>query len=202
MNGENNFNNYNFEEKEEKAENRSNEAENFDFPNSPEIDGFSEKNGKGWWVLSIIFLILIILGAYWLIYENKEEIGNNLNQEEKTEDQEINKEIFSSLLKVENQSSGASVSVFSVSLSAPSWIVIREDSDGKMGNILGALWLPQGFHENETVELLRETEPGSRYYALIFSDDGDKKFVRETDLPLKDDNGEMIVSEFKTLSEN
>ncbi|MFA5173109.1 MAG: hypothetical protein WC435_01750 [Candidatus Paceibacterota bacterium] len=202
MNGENNFNNYNFENEGEKEENQPVEIENVNFSDSPEIDNFSEEGGKSWWILSVIFLILIILGAYWLIYENKENADNALIPEEKTENLETKNEVSSSLLKIENQSSGVSVFLSSVSLSTPSWIVIREDSNGKMGNILGALWLPQGSFTNQTVELLRETVPGSKYYALIFSDDGDKKFDQKIDLPFKDDDGEMIVSEFKTLSEN
>ncbi|MDD4761702.1 MAG: hypothetical protein PHZ25_01615 [Candidatus Pacebacteria bacterium] len=202
MDNENNFYNYNQNNEGEKEENLSVKIENMNFSDSSKTSIFSKNNRKIWWILSVISLIVIIFSAYWFIYEKKGNIDDSLVLEEKTEDQEIKNKISPYLLKVENQLSGSSVSISSVSLSAPSWIVIREDLDGKMGNILGALWLSLGSYENQTVELLRETVSGKKYYALVFFDDGDKKFDQKNDLPFKNDNGEMIISEFKTLSEN
>lgn len=202
MDGENNSNNYNYQNEENSEKNVLEEEKNF--PDSSEIEGDFEESGKGWWIFSLIFLILLLLGAYWLFYENNGEEKEAFTKEEQSEnlgtDREIKETVSSSSLLVKDQSSGGVVFVSSVSLKEPSWIVIREDLNGKMGNILGALWLQKGEHQDESVELLRDTSPLKKYYALIFSDDGDKAFDQNLDLPLKDDNGKMIVSEFKTLS--
>ncbi len=90
---------------------------------------------------------------------------------------------------------GKSVFVKNVSLKNDSWIVVREDLNGSMGNVLGASWLPKGTTGATTVELLRGTEAGRKYYVVLWSDNGDQIFGMDTDKPLTN-NGQMISSTF------
>ena len=88
--------------------------------------------------------------------------------------------------------------IISHTLDRTGWIVVREDVDGNIGNILGArLSDPGGFVGGE-VKLLRNTEPGKVYYVLLYADDGNRAFDIATDLPMTDEQGELIVKTFTT----
>src|SRR3989344_577374 len=100
---------------------------------------------------------------------------------------------------VHDQPAGATVLVKEVVFGKPSWIVAREERKGSIGNILGALWLPSGTHQNREVELLRETVAGGMYYVFLHDDDGDKKFNSSIDLPITDSLGKPISVPFRAL---
>ena len=78
------------------------------------------------------------------------------------------------------------------------WVAVREDRDGVFGNILGAQYLPAGTYTNVTVDLLRGTEPGKIYYAVLYKDDGDKVFDYEKDSIVQSENS-TIFATFHTL---
>lgn len=100
---------------------------------------------------------------------------------------------------VDDQPAGATVLVKEVVFSRPFWIVVREDRKGSIGNILGALWLPSGTHQNREVELLRGTVTGGMYYVFLHDDDGDKKFSSSIDLPMTDSFGKAFSVTFRAL---
>lgn len=78
------------------------------------------------------------------------------------------------------QPAGDSVAVASAIVSAPTWVVIYEDNNGKPGNALGAaLFFPGS--PSGTVELLRATTAGKTYLAVKQVDNGDRKFSLKTD---------------------
>ena len=93
------------------------------------------------------------------------------------------------------QGAGNIVFVNKAVFTKDSWIVIHEDKNGNFGNILGAGWFPKGVNENVTVELLRGTETDKKYYAVLYNDDGDKKFDAKTDKPITE-NGKTIQQTF------
>ena len=101
------------------------------------------------------------------------------------------------LFSVVDQSAGGVVYVSSLTFPKESWIAVREDNDGVMGNILGAYRYPIGEHTG-AVELLRNTEPRQTYYAVIYIDDGDKKFDHKKDIPLVDSEGNTTAAIFRT----
>ncbi len=90
---------------------------------------------------------------------------------------------------------GNTVSLSKASLSQDSWIVIREDVDGEFGKALGAGWFPKGLNEKITVELLRNTETGKKYYAVLYTDAGDHKFSSKVN-KLVTENGETTSQVF------
>jgi hypothetical protein len=65
-----------------------------------------------------------------------------------------------------------------------------------MGNILGAKKVGAGAHENVVVELLRPTVVGSKYYVVLFRDNGDGAFNHKTDTLIESD-GSVVVSTFR-----
>ena len=99
------------------------------------------------------------------------------------------------LLMVADQSAGKSVIVGKISAVRDGWIVIHEDRAGKPGNILGALRVDQGTHSGLMVELLRDSVGGQAYYAMLHSDNGDKKFDYAADLPVQE-NGSPVMTKF------
>ena len=104
-------------------------------------------------------------------------------------------------LIISTQAAGLRVSVSSVSVSAPTWVVIYEDHNGVPGNALGAgLFYPvsQGGTTSGTVELLRGTTAGQHYLAGESLDDGDHIFSLQNDKPLRDAQGNPLLVQFST----
>ena len=90
---------------------------------------------------------------------------------------------------------GNTVSLAKASLSQDSWIVIREDAGGEFGKAIGAGWFPKGLNEKISVELLRSTEVGKKYYAVLYTDAGDHKFSSKIN-KLVTENGEAVSQVF------
>jgi hypothetical protein len=102
---------------------------------------------------------------------------------------------LSTVALIGDQPAGKAVNVSKVSLSDNAWVVVREDANGEMGNILGAQWLPKGTVSETTVDLLRGTESGKKYYVVLYNDNGDRIFGMTSDFPMKN-NGALISMTF------
>lgn len=105
-----------------------------------------------------------------------------------------------SAVMVKDQAAGASVSVGSVEADASTWVVVREDKNGVLGNILGATRIDAGNSSNVAVSLLRSTVAGQTYQVVLFKDDGDRKFDHKIDVPLTS-GGILIAQSFKALAQ-
>lgn len=90
-----------------------------------------------------------------------------------------------------DQKAGMVALVSKVTLSDAGWVVVREDTGNGMGSILGAQWLPAGTANDVSVDLLRKTEANKNYFVALYTDNGDKKFDKVTDLPIAVD-GKVI----------
>lgn len=101
-------------------------------------------------------------------------------------------------LQAHNQGAGNQVVVSSVSLPSRSWVAVREDKAGKMGNILGAQRLNAGVYENVIIDLLRSMEPGHTYHVVLYSDDGDGTFDFRVDSIISL-SGVVVESAFDAL---
>jgi hypothetical protein len=129
------------------------------------------------------------------------EAGEIISEEQKapvTEEvltEKISVTNLSTVSVANNQIAGKIVSVENVKLTDNAWVVVREDVNGKMGNILGAQWLPKGTDSATTVELLRGTTAGNTYYLVLYNDNGDRIFGKYTDTPMKN-KGEVIFKTF------
>lgn len=103
----------------------------------------------------------------------------------------------SDLISVNAQSAGYTVTIAHVVLSANGWVAVHEVINGDViGNILGAARRDAGSYDSVAVELLRSTEAGKSYAAILYQDNGNKEFDLSADLPLIDANGNPIVKRF------
>lgn len=101
-------------------------------------------------------------------------------------------------ISVSSQAPGTTVEVAKISLASSGWVVIHEESNGVPGKILGARRFEKGVHSGN-VELLRNTESGKIYFAVIHSDDQNHTFDYKSDLPLKDASGGLVMTKFKAM---
>ncbi len=98
---------------------------------------------------------------------------------------------------VHDQKPGTTVVVSAINIDKSSWAVIREDDGtGHPGKILGAQLFDPGTNAG-TVDLLRGTQDGNTYYAMIYTDNGDRAFDPKTDLPLIGPDGQPVTATFK-----
>jgi hypothetical protein len=100
-------------------------------------------------------------------------------------------------MSVADQSAGNVVIVSKTIFKKATWVAVREDVNGKMGNILGAYLFPEGT-QSGSVELLRPTEEGSSYYVVAYLDDGDKEFDYKKDTLLTNTDNKAVAAQFKT----
>ena len=149
---------------------------------------------KAWqWIVTVIVIIaLIVIGI--IVFGNKKTstptdvvdttvVGN-------TPSTEVNRIIMA------DQFPGNIVYVSSVQLAKGGWVVIHKDSAGKPGDIIGSTYFADGINPGK-VTLTSSTVEGGVYYAMLHSDDGDKKFDAAKDLPLKDSKGDVIMKIFR-----
>ncbi len=100
--------------------------------------------------------------------------------------------VTSTGVTVKDQEAGAKVVIESVSASETLWLAVREEKDGKLGNILGASKVFAGKGENVSVELLRPTVIGGTYRVVVYRDVGTSDFNYKEDVLV-----EGVGSEFK-----
>lgn len=96
-------------------------------------------------------------------------------------------------IAVGDQAGGKTVTITSVSLPSSGWVAVHEDATGRPGKILGAQRFSKGTHAKGVVELLRATENGKTYYAMLHDDDGDRTFDP------KKDTGTAVMTKFNVL---
>ncbi|HEY4501700.1 MAG TPA: hypothetical protein VJJ20_01360 [Candidatus Paceibacterota bacterium] len=96
---------------------------------------------------------------------------------------------------VEDQEAGGSVSIKSLNIARPTWVVVYVSREGKPGNALGARLYFAG-DKKGTVSLLRATEPGQRYFVGLSVDNGDRVFSLSKDLPVADADGGRLWATF------
>lgn len=169
----------------------------------------------------IVGIVGLVLGFFlgWLIGKGntvpKQVVVNTAKQVDETEDASSTKDIRNSLqenevvaesslkvntndaaFKAEDQTAGASVKVSGVSATKVTWVAVRENNAGKLGNILGARRIEAGNDQNVDVMLLRPTVKGQEYFVVLFEDDGDKIFNHKTDMQVVK-GGDVLAASFK-----
>ena len=98
-------------------------------------------------------------------------------------------------LSIADQPAGVTVQVAHAEVSQDQWVVVHEERSGEPGNVLGAARFMPGTISG-VVTLLRGTTVGSRYFGVIYQDDGDRIFSLEKDTPLHDAQGNTILVTF------
>lgn len=163
-----------------------------------------------------VFGFIVGFGMYWLLIDQglinkvfvREDIRSVVMGEE-IEVIEIEADIVSEVKEVPTVAFGENVLVASnqpagdvmimsmVSLETNGWVAIYEArGDGEPGNILGAARFDAGRYFAQKIELLRGTEEGSTYFAILHADDGDSEFDYKRETPLQDLLGNLTLAQF------
>lgn len=150
---------------------------------------------KGHQKMVIIFVVGFFIGGFtvWVWLSNV-----NINSQTQPEEDtiaEITKVEERNTISVFDQQAGLEVIIEKVILDQSGWVAIHEDADGVPGTILGAQLFGAGEHAG-VVELLRGTEEGKLYYAMIHYEDGDRAFNIRKDTPLLDSENRFIMVGF------
>jgi hypothetical protein len=106
------------------------------------------------------------------------------------------------LLEVSDQLAGSRVTLDRVVLKNEGWVAIHDSDNGAPGRILGAALTAAGTQEAVIVDLVRATEAGKSYIAMLHTSNGDREFqfrAGEADAPLTNVTREPIMATFKAL---
>ncbi|MBI5003489.1 hypothetical protein HZC00_00125 [Candidatus Kaiserbacteria bacterium] len=161
-----------------------------------------ETNDTKGWIIGALVLVVVVVGGWWMIKNSKASstvVGDAASTtEETTGDNMVNvvamnddtaaptptptpthpavtTEARGESVTMQDQSAGTEATIASMKLSAASWVAIK-DAKG----VLGAAWYPS-YATKGSVSLLRKTVAGTTYQAVVYVDDGDKKFDMHKD---------------------
>lgn len=148
-----------------------------------------ETNNVTQWVIIGAAVLVLVVGGAWLVTRNRATDEARGTNEKATTTQStttstvtggvpngtVTSDSDGESVRVEAQAPGSTVRIASMELTRASWIAIRDDR-----SILGAAWFPSSATGGE-VHLQRATESGKSYRAVIYVDDGDKKFDYKKD---------------------
>ncbi len=143
-----------------------------------------------WVVTAIVVIVLIVIGV--MIFSKKSPSAPAATDETvATTDKSGN----INTIIVSDQYPGNVVYVSSVQLAKGGWVEIHKDNAGQPGAIIGSAWVDAGVNPVK-ITVTSPIVDGSTYYAMLHSDDGDKKFDAAKDLPMKDSKGNIIMQIF------
>lgn len=106
--------------------------------------------------------------------------------------------IGSNALYVPEQLPGTTISVGFAALAVPGFVVIHEGADERVGAIVGASsFLPADETQSGvSITLSRPIREAEEFFAMLHQDDGDGVFDASRDVPVKDEQGNVIEMRF------
>ena len=150
------------------------------------------KNYTNWAIVGAV-VVVVLLGGWWLFMSKPAKTDTSVDISKTPRgatttpvggwDHPTTTPSGESLTVID-QPAGKTVAISSMKLSRESWVVVRDAR-----SILGASRF-NADATNGTVKLIRPTEARNGYQALIYVDDGDKKFDFKKD---------MLVTEVNAL---
>jgi len=158
-----------------------------------------EQSGvKTWqWVVTVIVIIVLVLLGYYMI--RGDGTTPSTTGIDSTNDSTLVAGKDANRVVVTDQFPGNIVYLSSVQLANPGFVVVHKDNNGTPGDIIGSQYFDKGINPGR-VTLSTPTSEGQTYYAILYSDNGDKKFDAKLDLPLKDAAGNTIMKVFRSTS--
>ena len=140
-------------------------------------------------VFLLLFLFIILGGLFY--YKNF--VSRNLNEN----NQELAQDNQKAIYVIPRQRPGMSVNISFASLKKSGYIVINADNKGGFGAIIGnSVLLPSGESRAVMVGLVRQSVNGESLFAVVYEDSGDGVFTPGIDIPVKDEDGNIIFSRF------
>jgi len=159
-------------------------------------------NSKKWMLLipvlifsGIVLGIGIVFRQKLMLQDNKVQQANKV-QIEKSENTNLGlKESSQASISASNCLPGGSIIIEKVNLISPGFVVIHEIPNDYENGVFGNSDLLQaGESEAVTVLLSKETKENEKYYATLFSDDGDGSFsLDQGDKPMENKNGKSVT---------
>lgn len=138
-----------------------------------------------WKIFILVFLFLVLGALLGYKYIPKSE---NLSP---------SPQVIQSVISVSDQKPGSSVLVGRVSMIKAGYVVIYENNNGKPGNIIGnSKILPEGESTNISVTLTKVTADGESLFAVLHGDNGDNAFYPNIDVPLRDQDNNIMYTLF------
>ena len=149
------------------------------------------------WVVTVIVIIVLILLGYYMLKGNS--ATPSMTDVVPADDTSLVAGKDTNRVVVTDQFPGNIVYLSSVQLAKPGFVVIHKDNKGTPGEIIGYQYFDKGINPGK-ITLTTPTVEGQTYYAMLHSDDGDKKFDAKLDLPLKDAAGNIIMKTFRSTT--
>ncbi|MDP2647921.1 MAG: hypothetical protein Q8P35_01620 [Candidatus Yanofskybacteria bacterium] len=153
--------------------------------------------------MSKIFIIVIVLvvlaGAVWYTQDlGRDDLGDSPTPTPGANPNDTSGIILegANAVNVNDQIPGLRVVVDLAILAQPGFVAIYESDNGQTGDFIGAsVLLLAG--DNTDIIINARTSNEKEYIAVLHADtDNDKKFNLQSDIELKDDNGDTIMMEF------
>jgi len=150
-------------------------------------------------IIFLVVIAIIIAGFFALNSILKTKV---VNEDTGKEDQAVMQEPANSV-SVPDQAGGTEIYIEKVSLEVPGYVVVHRSEDGKPGAAIGVSeLLPEGEISNLIISLDEEAVEGDVLFAMLHSDDGDGEFTFPgSDVPILDDEGNIVMVRFSILSE-
>jgi hypothetical protein len=145
-----------------------------------------------WVVTAIVIIVLIVIGIF--VFGKKSPSTDMTGDTMSTSTPATNTPGANSIV-MSDQYPGNVVYISSVTVANGSWMEIHKDNNGQPGAYIGSAWVDAGTSPVK-VTVTSPIVDGGTYYAMLHSDNGDKKFDSTVDLPLKDTNGNIIMRVF------
>ena len=147
-----------------------------------------------WIVTAVVIIVLIIIGI--IVFSNK---GSEIAVTPVPQQNTNSTANTSNGIVMADQYPGDVAYVSSVQLANAGFVVIQKNNAGTPGDVIGSTFVEAGISPAK-VNLTQPMIDGSMYYAVLYSDNGDKKFDANTDKPLTDANGNIIMKIFKATA--
>lgn len=163
----------------------------------------AESSGALRFFITLVLGIAIGFGGAWLYFGLGDSAGEADEKAEESAEAGADvsgsgAETLSSSVALSDQSAGSRVALAKVVFDKTGWVAVYENSEGVPGKILGAQIFDRGENAG-IVELLRPTEVGMTYYAILHSDNGDRKFDLASDPQMTDKSGKVVSQSFKAI---
>lgn len=146
------------------------------------------------WVVTIIVIIVLVIIGIFVFGGSKTEAPTTDGTPSATEPTQSGNRIIMS-----DQFPGNVVYISSVQASKPVWVAVHKDDAGKPGAIIGSARFAAGINPGR-INLTEPTVDGGTYYAMMHEDDGDATFDTGKDVPLEDENGNIIMKIFRATT--
>ncbi len=152
------------------------------------------QNGiKTWqWVVTAVVIIVLIIIGIW-VFGGKGSSTSTDNSVATMDNSNVSGSI--NRIVMSDQYPGNVVYLNSAQFANPGWVVIDADNAGTPGKILGETYFDAGINPGK-ITLSQPMIDGGTYYAVMYSDNGNKTFDVTKDQPLTDANGNVIMKVF------